>query len=44
MISVSLASLLDGQLSICGKNFNVTIFSDTMNMINVKLCIVVVLI
>ena len=27
-----------------GKNFNIMIFSDTMNMINVKLCMMVVLI
>ena len=25
-------------LSVCGKNFNVVIFSDTVNMINVTLC------
>ena len=42
MISVSPA----GQLSICGKNFNVVnvvTFSDTISMINVKLCMAVVL-
>ena len=33
-----------GQVSICGKNFNFVIFSDTVNMINVKLCMMVVLI
>ena len=27
---------LVGSLSVCGKNFNVAIFSDTINMINVK--------
>ena len=32
-----------GQLSICGKNLNVEIFLHTINMINVKLCMVVVL-
>ena len=31
-------------LSVCGKNFNVVIFSDTVNMINVTLCMMVVLI
>ena len=31
-------------VSVCGKNFNVAIFSDTINMINVKLCMMVVLI
>ena len=40
MISVKPAC----RVSICGKNFNVAIFSDAMNMINVKLCITVVLI
>ena len=40
MISVRPA----GRLSKCGKNFNVAIYSDTVNMINVKLCMVVVLI
>ena len=29
---------------VCGKNFNVAIFSDSINMINVKLCIMVVLV
>ena len=33
-----------GQVSICGKSLNVAIFSDTINMINVKLCMMVVLI
>ena len=32
------------QLSAGGKNFNVAIFSDTINMINVKLFMMVVLI
>ena len=40
MVSVKPA----GQLTICGKNFNFVIFSDTINMINVKLCMMVVLI
>ena len=40
MISVRLA----GWVSICGKNFNVTVFSDTINMINVKLCMMILLI
>ena len=33
-----------GRLSVCGTNFNVAIFSDTINMRNVKLCMLVVLI
>ena len=33
-----------GRLSGCGKNFNVAIFSDTINIINVKLCMMIVLI
>ena len=37
VISVRLASWL----SACGKNFNVVIFSDTLIMINVKLCMTV---
>ena len=28
----------------CGKNFNVAVFSDTMNVINFKLCMMVLLI
>ena len=32
------------QFSVCGKNFNVAIFSDTLNMINVRLCMIIVLI
>ena len=40
MISVRPAS----QLSVCGKNLNIAIFSDTMNMINVKPWMVVILI
>ena len=39
MISVTPADLL----FVCGKNFNVAIFSDTINMINVKSCMMVVL-
>ena len=31
-------------MSICGKNFNIVIFLDAINMINVKLCMMVVLI
>ena len=34
---------LVGSLSVCGKNFNVAIFSVTIHMINVKLCMMVVL-
>ena len=48
MISVGLAgqeaSWLASLLSICGKNFNVVIFLDAVNIINVKLWIIVVLI
>ena len=33
-----------GRVFVCGKNFNVAIFSDTINMIHVKLCMMVVLI
>ena len=40
MISVRPA----GQLSVCGKNFNVAIFLDTISKINGKLCMIVVLI
>ena len=40
MISVRPA----GRLPICGKNFNIAIFSDTIDMIKVKLCVMVVLI
>ena len=29
-------------VSVCGKNFNIVIFLDTMNMINFELCMVVV--
>ena len=37
------ASWPAGQLSICGKNFNIAIFSDTISVMNVKLCMMVVL-
>ena len=41
MISVRPA----GQVSVCGKKFNITIFSDPVNMIpKVKLCVMVELI
>ena len=40
MISVRLAS----QVSICGKDLNVAIFSDTVSMINGKLFMIVVVI
>ena len=33
-----------GRLSACGEKFNVAIFSDIIIMINVKLCMMVVLI
>ena len=35
--AVQLAGCPANKVSICGKNFNVVIFSDTINMINVKL-------
>ena len=44
MINVGPADWLASRLSLCNKNFNVAIFWDTINMINVKLCIMVVLI
>ena len=40
MISVRVASLL----SVHGKNFNLAIFSDAIHVINVKLCMMVILI
>ena len=40
MISVS---RLAKQFSICCKNFNVAIFSDNINLIHNKLCMIVVL-
>ena len=40
MISVRPA----GRLSVCGENFNVAIISDTIDMTNVKLCMMVALI
>lgn len=40
MISVRPA----GRESLCGINFNVAIFPDTINMVNIKLCMMVVLI
>ena len=39
MISVRPA----GRVSVCGKNFNVTIFSDTINMINVIIIIIIII-
>ena len=33
-----------GRPIVCSKIFNVAIFSDTINMINVKLCMIVALI
>ena len=42
MISVTVRP--SGRVSVCGKNFKVEIFLDTINMINVKLCMIVVLI
>ena len=44
MFSVRLAGWPEGwQSVVCGKNFNVVIFSDTINMTYVKLCMKVVL-
>ena len=40
MISVRPA----GRASVCGKKINIAIFLDTINMMNVKLCTMVVLI
>ena len=40
MVSVRLA----GQQIVCGKSCNVAIFLDSMNMMNVKFCMMVVLI
>ena len=40
MISIKPA----GQLSECGKNLNIAIFCDTINIINVKFCMMIVLI
>ena len=44
MISVRLAGQLVGWESVCGKHFNVAIFLEAIIKINVKLCMVVVLI
>ena len=38
------AGWLASQVSICGKTFNIVIFLDTINILNVKLCIMVVFI
>ena len=43
MIDVRPTGRPTGQTSACGKNVNVAIFSNTINMINVKHCMVVVL-
>ena len=32
-----------GRVSVCGKHFNVAIFTDTINTMNVKVCVMVVL-
>ena len=32
---------LVSQVSVCGKNFNLAIFSGTVNMINVHFCMIV---
>ena len=42
--SVRSANHPAGQVSVCGKDFNVAIFSDTVNVINVKLCMIAALI
>ena len=44
MINVRPASQPASQSVICGKSFNIVIFSDIINIINVKLCMMVVLI
>ena len=31
---------MSGPVSVCGKNFNVSIFLDAVNMIDVKLCMI----
>ena len=41
MICVMLAGHPAGRVSVCGKNFNVAIFLDTIDIINVKLCMMV---
>ena len=43
VISVWLDGQLTGRLSVCGKNFNIAIFSDTINMIIVQLFMMIVL-
>ena len=35
--------VMAGQLSVCGENLNIAIFSDTIKVMNVKLCMMVVL-
>ena len=43
-VSVMISVRLAGPLSICGIHFDVGIFSDTTDVVNIKLCIMVVLI
>ena len=44
MISVRLAGQFDSQpASACGRNFQIAIFLDSVNMINVQLCMMVAL-
>ena len=44
MISVKLDGRSARPLPVCGKNFERCIFSRTLNLINIKLCMMVVLI
>ena len=44
MMSVEVAGRPAQVIFLCGKNMNVAIFSDTMNIIKVKVCMMVVLI
>ena len=43
-VNVMISVWLDSQVSMCGKNLNIAIFSDTTNIINVKLGMIVVLV
>ena len=44
MISVGPAGWPSVRMSLCDKNFNIAIFSDTVNVTKVKLCMMVVII
>ena len=43
MLIYVLMYVMAGQLSVCGENLNIAIFSDTIKVMNVKLCMMVVL-